>query len=296
MTRHLPPLSSLRAFEIAARTGSFAAAARVLNVTPPAVAQQVRALEADLGQALFRRAGRGQALTETGAGLAARLAEGFDAIAAAVDRARRAEDGRGLRISATPAFARFALMPRMERFWARHPDIAVSIITDPGLVDLDRDGFDLAIRSGAGRWPGVAAELLVASRLVLVAAPGLAARHTDLSALPWIADLNFAYERGLLARAGYDPDRLLLRPVEDMALVMDAARAGVGVLFATREVAAEDLAAGRLVELPFPGLPETGYWIVTLPGPRRPAVARFADWLKADMALAANGPAGKTGP
>lgn len=296
MTQHLPPLSALRAFEIAARTGSFAAAARLLNVTPPAVAQQVRGLEADLGQALFRRVGRGQVLTEAGTRLAARLAEGFAAIAAAVDQARQAEAGRGLRISATPAFARFALMPRMERFWARHPDIAVSIVTDAAMVDLERDGFDLAIRSGAGRWPGVAAELLVASRLMLVAAPALAARSADLAALPWIADLNFAFERDLLARAGYDPDRLTLRPVEDMALVMDAARAGVGVLFATSEVAAEDLAAGRLVELPFPGLPDTAYWIVTLPGPRRPAAERFIAWLRADMALAGPRPGRQDAP
>lgn len=281
--RQMPNLTALRAFEAAARLGSFAGAARALNVTPPAVAQQVRALETDLGRALFRRAGRGQELTPEGAALAARLGEAFGQIALAVAALRDQTDRQGLRITTTPAFARGSLLPRLERFWARHPDIAVSIVPDAAVVDLAREGFDLGIRAGEGPWHGVVAEPLLSTRMVLVGAPALIGRGTALQDLPWLADPRYGIERDWLAQAGLDPERLRYRPVEDMALVMDAARAGLGLLFASAEVAADDIAHGRLAEVPFPGLPAMTYRIVTAPGPRSRAVRHFIGWLRNEM-------------
>ena len=89
--RHLPSLSALRAFEATARLDGFSAAARALNVTPAAVAQQVRGLEADLGVALVIRQGRGLVLTPEGARLSAALAEGFSTIAGGIDALRHDE-------------------------------------------------------------------------------------------------------------------------------------------------------------------------------------------------------------
>ncbi|GGL54916.1 DNA-binding transcriptional activator GcvA [Wenxinia marina] len=280
--RHLPPLSALRAFEAAARLGSFAAAARALSVTPPAVAQQVRGLESGLGVPLFRKAGRGQALTEAGERLSRALSEGFATIAAGVEDLRQGERRRGLRISTTPAFAQISLLPRLSRFWARHPDIAVSLVPDARPVELEREGFDLAVRTGPGDWPGVKAIPLLRSRMLVVAAPTLAARGLALGESPWLFDAGNGMERGWLRGAGLDPDRLQIRGLDDAGLT--AARSGYGLCFASEEVAGPDLAAGTLVEVPFPGLPVFRYWVVLPDGPRRPAVDTFVRWLTAEFA------------
>jgi LysR family glycine cleavage system transcriptional activator len=290
--RHLPSLSALRAFEAAARLGGFSAAGRALNVTHAAVAQAVRGLEADLGLALLRRDGRGLALTEDGARLARSLREGFGLVAAGVEALRSTDARRGLRVTATPAFAQSVLMPRLGEFWRRHPEVAVSVTPSPDLADLRRDGFDLAIRSGRGAWPGVEAEPLVEARFLLVGTPDLLARDPDIARLPWILDRNAGagvdpadeWERGWLRAGGLDPDALRVNGIDNPMLAVPAALAGYGLLFVTDVVAAADLAAGRLREVPFPGLPRMAYWAVTLPGPRRPGVLRFVDWLRAEFA------------
>ena len=283
--RHLPSLAALRAFEATARLGGFSAAARVLNVTQPAVAQQVRALEADLGVVLLRRDGRGLALTEDGTALARALGEGFSAIAAGVEGLRRTERGRGLRVSATPAFSQTVLMPRLGGFWARHPEIAVSLTPTYDLSDLARDGFDVGIRSGKGQWPGVVSEPVVESRFLLVATPGLRDRDGDIARLPWILNPDDRLEQAWLVGAGLDLATLTVNGIDNPMLAVSAARSGYGLMFATEVVVAEDLDKGLLVEVPFAGLPRTAYWAVTLPGPRRPAVTRFLDWLHGEFGL-----------
>ncbi|MGL4321134.1 MAG: LysR family transcriptional regulator, partial [Paracoccaceae bacterium] len=162
-----PSLTSLRAFEAVARLRSFSGAARALNVTHAAVAQQVRALEAHLGLALVNKAGRGLALTREGEALAATLTEGFRVIAKGLatlaDRGREAS----VHISLTSGFAAQWLMPRLRGFWTAHPDIALTMHPDPNVVDLARDGMDVAIRYGMGNWPGVEAEYLTSARMVI---------------------------------------------------------------------------------------------------------------------------------
>jgi LysR family glycine cleavage system transcriptional activator len=290
--RRLPSLSALRAFEAAARLGGFSAAGRALNVTHAAVAQAVRGLEAELGLALLRRDGRGLALTEDGERLARSLREGFGTVAAGVEALRAGERGRGLRVTATPAFAQSVLMPRLGDFWRHHPEVTVSVTPSPDLADLRRDGFDLAIRSGRGGWPGVEAELLVEARFLLAGTPGLLARDPDIARLPWILDRRAgarldsadAWERGWLKGAGLNPDALAVTGIDSPMLAVPAALAGYGLIFVTDVVVAADLAAGRLKEVPFPGLPRMAYWTVMLPGPRRPALGRFLDWLRAEFA------------
>jgi LysR family glycine cleavage system transcriptional activator len=281
----LPSLTALRSFEAAARLGGFSAAARGLNVTHAAVAQQVRALEAELRVPLMRREGRGIALTPEGAALAEAVGSGFSTIAEAVERVRVRERSRGLRITCTPSLAQAVLMPRLAEFWRAHPGIAVSIDTDPHWVDLIRDGFDLAIRSvpagGTDHWPGLDAELLARNRFLLVGAPSLLGQGTpDLERLPWLLATALPNEFEWLRAAGYDPAGLRIIDVENGALAKAAALHGGGLVFASEPVVRDDIAAGRLREVPFPGLPELTYYIVTPAGPRRPAVQAFADWLK----------------
>lgn len=288
--RRLPALSTLRAFEAAARLGSFAAAARDLNVTPPAIAQQVRALEAEIGQPLFRRAGRGQVLTQTGEGLARDLNDGFTQIAAALSRARGNQAQRGLRVMAAPGMAINYLMPRLTRFWARHPDIMVSVVPRRGFVEPVRAGFDLALFGTDDGQPPPAPDTemtrLFSTRAILAAAPALLASGADLQDLPWLIDDDDPVELGWMADAGIEVARITRRSVGDIVLSIDAARTGHGLLFVSEAVIFNDLEAGRLVEVPFPPSSTITYWMATPKGPRPPALAAFADWIAQEIAAA----------
>jgi LysR family glycine cleavage system transcriptional activator len=277
--RQIPSLSALRAFEATARLGGFSAAARVLNVTHAAIAQQVRGLEAELGVTLVQREGRGIGLTAPGAQLAAALGDGFASIAEGVAALRNGERARGLRVSSTTTFAHAILVPRIAEFWADHPDIPVSVSADQRLVDLAREGYDVAIRSGDGGWPGVEAEFLAHNQFLLCGAPSLLDSQPDLTRLPWLLTPTFPVEFGWLRAAGYDPDALNVIDM-DGALACKAAVNGYGLVFATDAVVREDIAAGRLRTVPFAGLPRMSYYAVTPKGPRRPAVQAFIDWLK----------------
>lgn len=279
--RDLPPLPSLRAFEAAARLGSFSAAARVLNVTHPAVAQQVRGLERHLGLRLIAEAGRSLKLTEEGSRLAAALNGGFAAMAETLGRLRQADRHRGLRITLTPGFAQNVMVPALPEFWASHPEIAVSLVASSQLADLGRDGFDLAIRSGKGPWPDGEAELLCRTRIVLVGAPALLDRPgTDLAGLPWIVNLADSEEERWMAAKGLDRTRLQTLDIENPMLAVAAALRGLGLLFATEAMLRDHLASGQLRLVPGWDLPETAYWAVTPHGPPRAPVQDFVRWLR----------------
>jgi LysR family glycine cleavage system transcriptional activator len=283
----LPSLTSLRAFEAAARLGGFSAASRELNVTHAAVAQQVRGLEAALGVTLLERSGRGLALTAEGRRLAAALSAGFEAIAAAVEEVRLGEDGRPLRVTLTPAFASQWLVPRLGRFWARHPEVPISLHPDREVVDLARARMDLALRLGEGQWPGVEAELLVPAAYTVVGAPQLlgermALAPAEMAAMPWIFEEGSYEERSWLRRIGLDPDalRATTMPTEELALA--AARAGYGLYVELLALLGDDLASGRLRAVHAATDPRFGFWMVRRPGPARLALRQFMRWLRAE--------------
>src|SRR5262245_57948339 len=134
--RRLPPLNALRAFEAASRHQSFTAAAGELGVSHAAVGRHVRALEATLGLSLFRRDGRGIALTEPGARLAAVATEALDRIAEGA-AALAEEAGAGLlRVSVEPAFAARWLVPNLGGFRRSHPRVEIELDPSPRLADL----------------------------------------------------------------------------------------------------------------------------------------------------------------
>jgi LysR family transcriptional regulator, glycine cleavage system transcriptional activator len=258
---NLPPLSALRAFETAARTGNFSAAARELNVTQPAVAQQVRALEQWLGVPLAYRSGRGLALTDDGQTLARALTDGFGTITGAIAAIRDQGQGAPLRITLTPAFASQWLMPRLGAFWAKHADVPLSLHPEKRVVDLLRDRFDLAIRFGDGRWPGLDVRMLT---------------------LPWIIEEDWPEQITWMARNGIDATSVrTTRLPEDMALA--AARAGLGLHVEHLPLVQGDLADGRLVCVfrGADGADDLGYYLVTRPGPQKTALKTFLRWIKA---------------
>src|SRR5439155_25050732 len=171
MSAKLPPLSTLRAFEAAARLESFSRAAEEISVTHGAVSHQIRALERALGIALFQRNGRRVSLTAAGRHFADRVGAALRDIAEAAQFIRRGERDNVLTLSTLPSFAARWLLPRIGRFIEQHPEIAVSIHTSLALVDLERDEVDLAIRFGGGHWPGLEAQKFLDDEFFPVASP-----------------------------------------------------------------------------------------------------------------------------
>lgn len=295
MRRHLP-LSSLRAFEAAARHGSFKQAASELGVTPTAVSHQIRALEESTGQALFRREVRKVALTEAGERLYPVLRDGFNAFEAALAEATgggAASKRREVTISATSAFTAKWLAPRVAGFQARHPGIDLQLHASDATVDVAGNAVDIAIRYGRGPYPGALAEALFADRFAPVASPGLDVQGVgDLARIPLISfawtrpdPLNPTWEAwhaaaGLPWRAPSGQLRF-----SDEGHAIQAALAGQGIALLSLELVADDLAAGRLVQPFGPQLPGHVYHLVrsAAQAPSDEVGAAMA-WLRAQAA------------
>lgn len=281
---HLPPLSALRAFLAVAEHHGLTSAARALNVTHAAVAQQVRGLEAHLGVALVHRAGRAMALTAEGAELARALGDGFGAIEAGVRALRAGGANRPVRITLTPSFAAEWLMPRLKDFWDRHPDVALSLHPDARVMDLRREGMDIGIRYGNGEWPGVEARFLAPARMAVAAAPGLMAGRSRLTAEEmqgeeWILARDWPEQENYLRSLGLRPEALRRTEFPGEELSLAAARQGLGVLVESLALIEADIAAGRLVLLHDSRERLPAYFVVTSPGPQRAAARAFRKWL-----------------
>ena len=282
---HLPSLTALRAFDLAARTGNFSTAARALNVTPAAVAQQVRGLERDLGLSLAFRHGRGLGLTAEGQVLAAALRDGMDGIAAAISQITTDLAASPLHITLTPAFASQWLMPRLGAFWKKHPTVPLSLHPSETLADLQRDRMDLAIRFGDGNWAGVQARLLFRAAHVVVAAPALlGGKQTltlaEMTKLPWVFEEDWPEQYAFLRRIGIDPALLSGPKLPTEELALQAARQGYGLHVEMPAMIGDDLASGRLVMVHDGDHSGLGYFLITRPGPEKPALRLFIHWLR----------------
>jgi LysR family glycine cleavage system transcriptional activator len=283
--RDLPSLSALRAFEAAARCGSLSAAARELNVTHAAIAGHVRTLEAFFATILLRRAGQGMEPTPDGALLARGLSEGFGTLASACRDLSDQTRARPLAVTTTPTFAENWLMPRLGAFWAHHPDVNVSINPSPDVVDLRREGHDVAIRYGNGDWPGMEVEPLLRGDFVVAASPALADRLPDASTATlleqiWLMDPHRAEERYLAAELDVPMEALNVRTLATNGMVLSAARAGLGLALQTRTLIEPDLASGRLRAVRDMRLDGVGYYLVTRPGNLSEPVDKFRRWIK----------------
>ncbi|NIA69863.1 transcriptional regulator GcvA [Pelagibius litoralis] len=297
MARDLPPLIAMRAFEAAARQGSFTKAATELNITPAAVSQQVRHLEQQLGVTLFLRQARGITLTPAGKDYTQALGPALDQIAEATRQARGADRSGRLTVATTPSFAAKWLVQRLARFQAEQPDLDVRLSTSNALTSFSEDDIDVAVRFGTGQWPGAVARLLMTTELFPVCSPGLLRgprplrrpedlqHHTMLRLMfpDWTKWLEAAGLQNLAQRRGPQ--------FSDAGLMMQAAIDGQGVALGQRVLVADDLAAGRLVEpfdLRVPS--EVSYFLVTPQAALvRPKVEAFCDWLE-EEARAAQSP------
>jgi LysR family glycine cleavage system transcriptional activator len=280
--RRLPSLSALRAFAAFAEARSLEQAGVRIGVTHAAISQQIRALEGELGVALVDRGGRRLTLTVDGQRLAEALSQGFSQIATTIAQITGADETAPLRITTTPSFAAGWLMPRLPDFRAHHPAIDIAIDPAPEMREIGREA-DVGLRYGNGGWPGLDAQLILRSSIVVVAAPSLvpADRVADLSylaGLPWLQELGtneastFLDGNGLTRRKGA---AIISLPGN---LMLDAARDGQGVAVVARAFVEGDLAAGRL-RLLMEDPDKEGYFLVTRPGPQRASVKAFTRWV-----------------
>ncbi|HEY6895618.1 MAG TPA: transcriptional regulator GcvA [Rhodocyclaceae bacterium] len=293
MTRKLPPLRALRAFEAAARQLSFVRAAEELHVTPAAVSQQIKLLEEQMGQALFQRSPT-LSLTPPGQAALPLIRDAFDLMERAARQMRAAPENPPLIVSVPPSFAARWLIPRLERFQAAHPEIELRLLASVRAVDFEIEDVDAVVRYGGGNYPGLYAERLKDETIVVVAHPRLAAglkRAEDLlgvtllhnSAMGW--DPTFPDWPSWLRNAGVNIGTPRIREFGDVNLVIEAALAGLGAALVWRTLIRDELIDGRLIAL-FPDQPlANSYHFVCPPEHLElPRVAAFRQWLREEMA------------
>lgn len=292
-----PPLNALKAFEAAARHLSVKIAAEELCVTPGAVSQMIKTLEVHLGVRLFERVNRGIFLTEAGRTYLPPIRNAFRQIAEASRRVAVSADTGVLTVSVTPFFASAWLVPRLKSFQDVHPHIDLQIVTSNALVDFSRDGVDVAVRHGLGRYPGLWSEHVVAVEVLPVAAPSLVERlgipgtPAELTRWPHVHDADRKGWSLWFQAQGIDDFGPPRGPsFDDSGLLLKAVIAGQGAGLLPAAMVTPDIDQGRLVKLANATCIEAfAYYLVYPESSRsRPKIVAFRDWILS----AARSPAG----
>jgi LysR family glycine cleavage system transcriptional activator len=287
----LPPFMALRALEAAARLRSYSRAAEELHVTHGAISHQIRRLEEEYGLKLFRREGNAMAPTDPALRLAAKVAQATRLMQQGSDELAALRGATTLVISTLQSFAIRWLAPRLAGFADRHPDFEIEVRADDRLADFASDGVDVAVRYGAGGWPGVEVEEIFSERLFPVCSPEFLERHPlasmqDLAGVPLLRHRRRAWALWFRS-AGIDIDEPTTGVIfDDSNMLIAAAAAGLGVALAPATLAEAELAAGRLVR-PFPVSTEAeyGYFLVWRPDSLKlAAIGDFRDWIREQTA------------
>jgi LysR family transcriptional regulator, glycine cleavage system transcriptional activator len=291
--RPLPSLNALRFFDAAARHQSFTRAAEELCVTQGAVSHQVKALEAELGVRLFNRERHGLVITSAGRDYLAVVRDAFDRIALGTEQLTERQRTGPLAVSTSPDFAAKWLVHRLGRFAAAHPEIELNLSATMHHVDFASEEIDLAIRHGAGTWPGLDAVNLCPEELFPVCSPALLRCQggircpADVLQFPLLHLIDRRDWPKWLAAAGTSVAGPMPGPVFNHAsMLIDAVIEGQGVALARTTLAATDLINGRLVR-PFPvTLPLSNtFWIICPKATRNlPKLIAFREWLLAEAA------------
>jgi DNA-binding transcriptional LysR family regulator len=287
--RRLPSLNGLRAFEAAARLGSFVAAGEELHVTQAAISRMVRLLEERLGFKLFDRMPNGLALTPQGRALQPGLTAAFDAIAGVTQQVAAMRSTPVLTLGVGPSFAVRWLIPRLASFYRQHPDIEVRLATG-GAINPFKDDWTCGILLGNGDWPGHQAEPMFSADLFPVCARALAQRlkkPADLAKEVLLEVQHSPEEWPLwLAAARVKLRANTLGPrFDNYAMALQAAVDGVGVAIGLRPYVEDDLASGRLVA-PFKlAVPKGQAWYLVYRPYRQDdgALVAFREWLMANF-------------
>ncbi|MEK1932200.1 MAG: LysR substrate-binding domain-containing protein [Pararhizobium sp.] len=250
-----PSLNALKAFEVAARHLNFRLAAEELGVTQGAVAQQVRALEAELGVKLFERLPRTLALTGEGRSYIADIRRAFEIIARATGGLR--PQPVRLTISTTPTFASKWLIPRLPDFTARYPELDLHILATERISSFQADGVDLAVRYGRPPFgAGLATELLFEQEIIAVGSPMRLSGRQPPQTSKELADYTLLHDAhnfwpefiekhlGQLEQTSFKGISF-----SQTSHAIEAAIAGQGIVLANQEFVARDMEEGRLMRV-----------------------------------------------
>jgi LysR family glycine cleavage system transcriptional activator len=248
------PLHVLPAFRAVAESQNLRAAADALHLTHSAISQQIRLLEERLGFQVFDRHGRRVVLNDAGKALLRGVQEALPLLDQAAQAAAAGGTAGSLRISVLPSFAQRWLLPRMSRWHARHPELALELETSQQVVDLRRDGFHAALRQGKGPWRGVLSERLVdfPMPMVLVGSPAAARRlagaaPADYAREPLLGEKDL-WQRWFAA-AGAPRKVTPVAVFNDAGLLVAAVEQNIGLGIVRDLLAADALRDGRLVKL-----------------------------------------------
>ncbi|TFW07401.1 LysR family transcriptional regulator [Oxalobacteraceae bacterium OM1] len=296
---HLPPLDALRGFVAVARRMSITLAADDLCLTQSAVSRQVQALEAHLKTPLFVRKHRALALTKAGEQLFQLTDSWMERLSDYVDEVRHGERPRPVTITASIGVTALWILPRLGTFQAAHPHIDVRVAANNRLLDLSREGIDLAIRYCRESQAPRSAVRLFEERIVPVANPAVAARafrrngllqqvflELDDRTRPWLRWSDWLKVQGM---EGARPTSTLHFNQYDQ--VIQAALEGHGVALGRVGLVAPMLQDGRLVAQPGTEVAcsDYAYWLVQADDAPRADVALLRDWLVAEVARMPDG-------
>src|SRR5258705_4580442 len=282
----LPPLETLRVFEVACRHGSYSEAARELHVTHSAVSQRIRQLEEELGLTLFERQGNRMVLTSGGLGLQAGSKNAFSELSSALGSIKTHRTDAKITVSLLPVMAARWLVPRLPRFRARFPHINLHIKTGRSLANFKSDGVDIAIRCGTGDWKGLRAIKLLHEEFFPVCSPSLNDGRlpkdpASMLSQPLLIDRNLSWHawfRSAGLKLNHD---IVGTSFTDTNALMEAAVTGQGIALGRLSFTRSDILAGKLVPLSEHSFhvsycPHGAYPISS---EANPALVAFRDWL-----------------
>jgi LysR family glycine cleavage system transcriptional activator len=290
MPYHLPPLPWLRAFEAAARRGSFAAAASELGLTSAAVSYQVRALEQLLGRPLFERLPRGLRLTDMGKAYLPSIRKAFGELSISTLGIFGPEGDISLDVRVSVSFGVLWLAPRLGDFLAAHPGFRVRLLSAIWGDALPADQTDVDIRFGHGAWPGFNAHLLVNDPVVLVTPIGskvAGPRDIKPGELIHILGVEGDWQHLFTAADQAPPFEHVGVTVDTTLAALELVAAGAGVALVLERFALPFIEQGRVRRVTGLNLPqEQSHYLLTRDGmnaPRAEAML-FCDWLQQALA------------
>jgi LysR family glycine cleavage system transcriptional activator len=297
MAISIPGTRALRALDAAARHLNFTRAANELGLTPAAISHQIKEIEDQLGMALFVRTSRTMQLTEAGAVVHEAAVEALGTLGRAVTRARKMKRGTTeLKVTADATFASKWLVPRIDLFRKLRPDVEISFDITSALRDFGEDDIDVAVRFGAGRYPGLTAQRLFDNVIIPVCSPKLLKsgpplneprdllRHT-LVHIEWSRQgVTWPNWRMWMAAAGiedFDDSKCVL--FEDSSHAVQAAIEGSVVALGDFAMVANDLSTGRLIrpfELGIKVPADFAYYLVyPTEAANDSRIVAFRDWI-----------------
>jgi LysR family glycine cleavage system transcriptional activator len=296
MSLSLPPLNALRAFEAAARSGSYVAAAEELGVSPAAVSQQVKNLEEFLGKELFRRYNNRIVLTDAGLTIYSGATEALQAISAFTEQVVSGRARSRLVISALPSIAERWMAPRLAAYCAAKPNFRFELRSEEDIVDFARNEIDLRFSYGVNLYPEMVTLPLLRDEVLPIASPAYLARNpraaTDL--LDSVPDDDLihtnwgptfvshpTWQTWFSETGPRRPDETRGFRVGKSALALDLAREGIGVALGQRMMAASDLESGRLVILDNRPIPVGHQYCLVYPHSKgkKAGLVDLVDWL-----------------